>query len=485
MNQVAGADLRRQLGFLDVAALQIGTVLGSGIFVAPAAVAAATASVPAAVALWLLGGLVAACGAACYAECAVRLPKAGGFYVYYRSVYGPAMAFVGGWAALLVTYPASTAAIALVFGRYLGEVVPALEGRAAPCAAAALLVVAVVNILGVRLAARVQLLLSGAKLAALAAVCLAAIVAAGGGLADRLAPAGGAMSGAVAGAAGGGAAIGSETMSGGGFFASAILGALVVLLWTYDGWSDIGMIAGEVRDPASTLGRAVLAASAALVTIYATVQVAVMALLPPSRAAASERVLAEAVEAGLGRGAARLVALLIVLCTFGSVHSIILAASRLGYAMARDGAFLDWFGRVEPRLGTPARSVAALVATTIVYVFAAGFRDLLGLFSFSVWIFYALTAAALLVLRRRAPGGAEVGAAPGSAGAAAIWRAPGGVAAPLVVMATAACMTTGLMIDNPRRSLSGTGLLVVGFGVYFLWRRRGRIHGGSSRAIVL
>jgi APA family basic amino acid/polyamine antiporter len=473
MDRARDGDLRRQLGFLDVVALQVGTVLGSGIFVAPAAVAAATPSVPAAVALWLLGGLVAACGAACYAECAVRLPRAGGFYVYYRQVYGPALAFVGGWAALLVTYPASTAAIALVFGRYLGEVAPALEGRAVPCAAAALLVVAIVNILGVRLAARVQLILSGAKIAALAAVCVAAVVAAGGGAAPASAAAGaagGAMSGAVAGAAAGG----------GAFFASAILGAFVVLLWTYDGWSDVGMIAGEVRDPARTLGRAVLAASAALVTVYATVQVAVMALLPPSRAAVSERVLAEAVEAGLGGGAARLVALLIVVCTFGSVHSVILAASRLGYAMARDGAFFGWFGRVEPRFGTPARSIAALVATTLFYVFAAGFRDLLGLFSFSVWIFYALTAAALLVLRRRG-----TGAAPGSAGGAAIWRAPGGIAAPLVVVATAACMTTGLTIDSPRRSLAGTGLLLLGFGVYLLWRRRARIHGGSSRAIVL
>ena len=172
-----GSELRRQLGVLDVAALHVGTILGSGIFVAPAAVAAATADPSWAAAIWLLGGFIAACGSACYAECGSRLPFAGGFYVYYRDVYGPAMAFVGGWAALAVTYPASIAAIALVFGRYVGDIVPALEGRAAACAVAALLCAGVINVLGVRLAALVQRLLSGAKIAALAAVCLAALLA--------------------------------------------------------------------------------------------------------------------------------------------------------------------------------------------------------------------------------------------------------------------------------------------------------------------
>ena len=450
----ASGQLKRQLGFFDVAALHVGAILGSGIFVAPAAIAAAAAGPASAAALWLAGGLVAACGASIYAECGSRLPHAGGFYVYYREVYGPAMAFVGGWAALLVTYPASAAAIALVFGHYIGQVVPALEGHATGCAAAAVVATGVINALGVRLAAIVQRILSGSKIAALAAVAFAAMVA-GGAVAGRGAAAGGAAAGPIAPTAGASAA--TATM--GALSWSAILGAVVVMLWTYDGWSDIGFIAGEVRDPGRVLGRAVLVSSAALAAVYALVQAAVMILLPPARAAGSERVVAEAVEAGLGRGAGVLVAALVALCTFGSVHSVVLGVTRLGYAMGRDGAFLRLLARIDPRLGTPARATAAIVVATLVYVFVARFRDLLGLFTFSVWIFYAITAFALLVLRRRGTGEASA------------WRAPGGLLAPIVVLGTAAAMTAGLMADNPRRSFLGLVLLTSGFLAYALWRR--------------
>ena len=412
---------------------------------------------------WLLGGLIAACGASCYAECAARIPRAGGFYVYYRAVFGPALAFVGGWVAVLVTYPASAAAIALVFGAYLGEVVPALEGHAIACAVAAVVVSAAVNIAGVRLAAGVQRALSGTKILALALLCLAAVAAGGAG----------ASSGAATGGAMAGSAIATDAASAaplaGGLFGAAMIAAMMVMLFTYDGWSDIGLIAGEVRDASRVLGPAVLAATAAIVLVYSAVQWSVLTLLPPERAAASGRVVAEAVVAGLGTGAGRLVALLVAVCAFGSVHSIVLGASRIGYAMARDDAFFAWFGAVEPGLGTPARSIGALAAATLVYVFAAGFRNLLSLFTFSVWIFYALTAVALIVLRRRGTG--DEGA----------WRAPGGLVAPVVVMLTAVLMTTGLMRHDPRRALIGLGLLLSGFPAFWIWRRirSGRVAGAG------
>ena len=421
--------------------------------------------------LWLLGGLIAACGASCYAECGARIPRAGGFYVYYRAVYGPALAFVGGWVALLVTYPASTAAIALVFGAYLGEVVPALEGHAIACAVAAVIASAAVNIAGVRLAAGVQRALSGTKLLALALLCLAAVAAGGAALGTGGAGAPGGAAGADGAAAADTVAAGSAAAAPltGGLLGPAMIAALMVMLFTYDGWSDIGLIAGEVRDAPRVLGPAVLAATAAIVLVYSAVQWSVLTLLPPERAAASERVVAEAVVAGLGTGAGRLVALLVAVCAFGSVHSIILGASRIGYAMARDDAFFGWFGAVESRLGTPARSIGALAAATLVYVFAAGFRNLLSLFTFSVWIFYALTAIALIVLRRRGTGD------PGA------WRAPGGLVAPAVVLLTAVLMTTGLMRHDPRRALIGLALLLSGLPAFWIWRRI-RAGGGGDIA---
>jgi APA family basic amino acid/polyamine antiporter len=368
--------LKRQLRLPDVVAVYVGNILGSGIFVAPAVVAAALPGVAGAW-LWILGGMIAACGAAVYAECGVRLPRTGGFYVCYRQVYGEAVAFVGGWAALLVTYPASIAAIALIFGRYLGEIVPAVASYPTLPATTALVLVAAINIVGVRTAVLTQRVLTGVKVAALALVCLAAMVAAGGS---------------------GGPAAGPSPSPDGSDPASeapgdpipsilvVILGATVVVLWTYDGWSDLNLVAGEIRNPGRVLGAAVILGMSLLILVYVAVQVAVGSILPPGEAATSDRVLSAAVQAGLGGGFGVVVALLVSVATFGSVHGIVLAASRLGYAMARDGTFFRWFGKVHPAFGTPARAIAALSAASVIYVWVATFRDLLAFFSFAVWI---------------------------------------------------------------------------------------------------
>jgi APA family basic amino acid/polyamine antiporter len=184
----------------------------------------------------------------------------------------------------------------------------------------------------------------------------------------------------------------------------------------------------------------------------------VYSLLPQTVASSSERVLSDAVGAGLGPHAGRLVAALIVVSTLGSINGIVLAASRIGFAMARDGTFLPWFGKVHPQLGTPARSIMALVAATLVYVFSAGFRSLLEFFSFTVWIFYALTAFALIVLRRRG-----VGEPPE-------WRAPAGWTAPGVVLVTAAVMTVGLGRQRPDAAVYSVAVTGVGLLAWFVWR---------------
>jgi APA family basic amino acid/polyamine antiporter len=432
----ARSDLRRQLGLWDAIAIFVGIILGSGIFIAPSAVAGAAPGSLSAVGLWLIGGLVAACGAFCYAECGARLPRTGGFYVYYREVYGDAVAFVGGWAALLITYPASIAAIADIFGRYLQEAIPILPDEGRPLAAGAVVLAGVLNALGVRSGARAQRILTAVKVIALGTLCLAAVLASGPAIEDRspVDP--------------------FEVTSD----LSALVLALMVVLWTYDGWSDVTLVSGEIRRPGRNLGRAVLLGIVVLVVLYVALQLSVMTLLPPEQAAASERVVSDAVQVSLGRGVGRLVALLIVVSTLGSINGIVLTASRIGYAMARDGVFVRWFARVHPRSGTPARSVGLLVAATVFYIVTSSFHTLLMLFSFSVWVFYALTAVALIVLRKR------------RVGEPLEWRAPGGWLAPVVLLMVAAAMTSGLAFQDPGTALKGVGLLVAGLPVYALWR---------------
>ncbi|MEE8409583.1 MAG: amino acid permease [Myxococcota bacterium] len=321
---VETSDLRRQLGWLDAVAIYVGIILGSGIFVAPAAVAAAVGTWWMAVGLWITGAVIAACGACCYAECGARLPRTGGFYVYYREAYGEPVAFIGGWAALLITYPASLAAIALIFGRYLAEILPyASDGWIKCYGAAALLLAALLNGVGVKAGAGMQRVLTTFKVLALALLCLAALVAPESATVEAATPA-------------------ASDLLPTGF--GAVLMAMVILLWTYDGWSDVTLVSGELKTPGRDLGRTVLVGTLLLAALYVLVQVAVMFLLSPADAASSKRVVADAVAGGLGERYGRVVALLVVVSTFGSLNGIVLTASRLGFAMARDGVFMRWFG---------------------------------------------------------------------------------------------------------------------------------------------
>jgi APA family basic amino acid/polyamine antiporter len=424
----------RHLGLVDAIAIYAGIILGSGIFVAPAAVAAAAPDLRKALALWLAGGGIAACGAACYAECASRVPMSGGFFVFQRQAYGPAVAFVGGWAALLVTYPASIAAIALVFAAYFAEAT-GLAGHERLVAGAALLAASAVNAAGLRAGPVAQCVLTAAKVVALVLVALAALAA----------PTVGVAAARVAAPAGGNA---------------TWLGALLLLLWTYEGWSDVTLVAGEVRDPARNLGRAVLIGTAVLVVVYGLVQAAVLHALPGGLAAASMRPLADAAAVAWGPGAGRLVAVLVVASTFGSMLGVTLTVSRLAQAMAGGGAFPGLFAPFDPRLRTPVRSIAAVTAAAGLYIAVASFRGLLAYFTFSVWIFYGLTAVGLLILRRRRVGEAHA------------WRAPFGMLAPCVVLIVAVVVTTQVVAKRPVEALAGAAMLAAGFAFYALrWGR--------------
>jgi basic amino acid/polyamine antiporter, APA family len=437
-----GEVVPRHLSLVDATALFVGIILGSGIFVAPAAVAGATSHPLPAVALWLAGAFVAACGAFCYAECAARMPRNGGFFVFHREAYGPGVAFVGAWASIFVTYPASIAAIALVCARYLGEAA-GIEGHERLIGAAALVAAGVVNAAGLRTGPRAQVILTTAKVGAIAVLgfgALAALAAHGGATTSVAVPAAPAR-----------------------LTASAGLTALLVLLWSYDGWSDVTLVAGEVKNPGRNIGRAVVFGTLILFGVYALVQIAVLVALPPSVASSSARPFSDAVAVTLGPSAARGVAALVVVSTFGSILGVILAVARLAVAMSRGGAFLPWFSALTPKGRTPARATAAMTAASCVYLASGGFREILAYFTFSVWIFYGLTAVALLILRRR------------GVGEPVAWRAPGGFLPPAVVLMAGSFLTVRLVAERPASAAAGAAMIALGVPAYALMARRRRL----------
>jgi APA family basic amino acid/polyamine antiporter len=235
----------------------------------------------------------------------------------------------------------------------------------------------------------------------------------------------------------------------------------MIMLFAYDGWSDVTLVAGEVKNPGKNIGRAVLLGTRILAVLYGLTQVAVMSALPGGRAAEATQPVAAAVEAMLGPSAGRGISLLVVVSTFGSIAGTVFTVSRLGFAMAQAGAFVPSVATLHPRWGTPARATAALTAASVAYVFLASFRNIVALFTFAVWIFYGVTAVALLILRRR------------GVGEPVAWRAPLGWVPPVVVLGVGTAMTIQLVADDPLRALAGAALLAAAFPAYALIARSG------------
>ena len=402
----------------------VGIILGSGIFVAPAAVAQLTRSVPLAVGLWGAGAVVAGFGALCYAECGARMPEDGGFFVFFRRAFGWRWAFVAGWAALLISYPTSLAGVAAMGAQYLGAAVPSLHGHERSFAVASVAAAALLNAWGVNFGRIAQRAMTGAKVLAIVSVLIAALwaVARGTGF-DAAAP-----------PTPGGA---PHRM---GLGLGLVLQVLATLMWTYDGWTDITMVAGEVRDPGKNLPRAVLISLAILFAVYGTVQLAVMVLLNDG-AAGSEQVLALALGRAFGAQGEQILGWLVLLTTLGSIHGVLFATSRLAFAMAEQGALHPFFARLDGAEGIPRRAIAGVWALSTGYVLWESFAQLLEFFSFVIWLFYGSTAFALLRLRRRQVGGDVHGSG------------LNGRLAPFVLIAAALAMTTLQLVEHPFRSL--------------------------------
>ena len=431
----AAAAPTRSLSALDAASTVIGIIVGSGIFFAPAAIAAVAPHPASAALLWFAGAIVAGFGALAYAECGARLPHNGGFVVFYERAWGRGCAYLTGWAAALLTYPASLAGMAMVGAFNLGEAVPALRGQQAAVAAAMLIAAGLLNGLGIRLSTGTQRLLSGGKLLALATL----------GLAVLLAPRAADVQVALA-----------QPL-----FApeAGLLTAFAVLMWSFDGWTDVTLIAGEVRDPGRSLARAVIWGLGAVASLYALIQVAVMVLLP-GEAGQTAQVVAVATRRAFGPGVGRSIAWLVFLTTLGAVHSCVLVMSRLTAAMAQQGALPAWIAVRSRRTGTPLRALVAVVLLGSFYLVSQSFADLVRLFSFVVWLFYGFTAVTLLRLRRQGVGDPLP------------YRIPAGPVAPYVLMA-AACLMTGLQVrERPQVAVPGLLLLALLAAMVVLWERR-------------
>jgi amino acid transporter len=378
--------LPRRIGLWSAIAIVIGTVIGSGIFRSPAGIAAKLPGPLPMMSVWVMGGIVAMCGALSLAEIASVYPHTGGVYVYVREGWGRLTAFLFGWSELIIIRAAALGAIATTFAEYLLRVlgkdpaIPANGDLAHYVAAGAIIFTSAVNILGVRWGSWILNITGIAKYGGLLFLIILAFalgLPSTGGHYTPAAPA--------------------------GSFSIAPFGlALVSVLWAYDGWADLSFIGGEVKDPERNLPLALIWGAVAVLVIYLLANMAYMAVLSVEEISQSKLVAADVAERLLGPVGVIFVAVTVMLSTFGTLTGSVLTSPRIWFAMADDGLFFKKVASVHPKYETP--YVAILVATTlgVAFVLLRTFEQLADTFVTAIIPFYALAVAALFPLRRRA-----------------------------------------------------------------------------------
>lgn len=418
------APLARRIGLFDATMVVMGGMVGSGIFVNPAIVARSAAAPGLMIAAWLLGGLAALLGAFVYSGLSAQRPEAGGQYVYLRDAFHPSLAFLYGWALLVVVQTGGMAACAIIFARYLEQ----LAGFQAPeglLAAAAVAALTSINCLGVSAGSRVQSGLMVMKIAA-----IAALVACGLFLAAPAAP---------------------EPLPPQRDFASA----LIPVLFAYGGFQTACFVAGELREPRRNLPRALVLGVAAVIVLYLSTVIACLRALGPAGLAQTGAPAHDVAVRALGTRGGSLIAAGIALSTLGFLSQSILTAPRVYFAMADDGLFFRAVARVHPRTRVPVTAIVVQGALTIAIALLGTYEELLRFVVAIDFIFFALTAASVFAFRRR---GEPV-------------AMPGHPATTLVFIAICALTVVATFLHDPVHSLAGLGLTLLGFPVYLLWRR--------------
>ncbi len=435
-----GSELPRVVGFWGGSAIMVGIIVGSGIFRAPAAIAREMGSPALILGLWAAGGVLSLFGALAYAELGTMFPRSGGIYVYLHRGLGAPVAFVFGWTYLLLTKPFAAAAISLVFAEHVLRLCGATAGagvdwRSQTLAILALALLTAVYVGGTRGGARLAVVFTGIKLLALVAIAGSGLLLARGS-ADHFS---------------------SEPAP--KPFLEALAPALYLILFAYDGWSDVASVAGEVREPQRNLPRILLLGTAAVVVLYLAVNAVYFAMLPLGEMREAETIAPLVMERLLGDAGSWAVTLMIVISTLGASHGSILTGARVTFAQAQDGLLFRFLGAVHPRFETPARSLWVQLLLSCAAIFWLGnFKDLSVGYGFTMWIFYALAALAVIVLRVRRPEAERP------------YRCWGYPAVPVLFILSALGVSALEIRRSPATTLPWLGVLALGVPVYYLWR---------------
>jgi APA family basic amino acid/polyamine antiporter len=378
-------------------------------------------------------------GALAVAELGAMMPRAGGQFVFLKEIYGPLWGFLYGWAGFTVIISASISAIAVGFATYLGYFFSMDAWSVKIVAIASIALLTAANCLEVRLGAFLQNGFTFAKIAALGLLALVPFFL-WSGITSNFRPV-------------------LPPAIDGSYYPLFML-AMVSVLWAYDGWIEVTFVAGEVKNPERTIHRSLIIATLLVVALYVVVNLAFIFLLSLSSMAQSSLVASDAAQKMLGAVGASFIALAVVVSTFGANNGFVFTGARIYYAMAREGLFFQSFSTIHSKFNTPVHSLVGQGIWSCLLVLTGSYDQLITYVVFVSWIFYAMSAAGVIVLRKREPHRERP------------YRTWGYPWTPVVFILFALYLVVSSVVENPRDSMFGVLLTVSGIPLYFWWKNK-------------
>jgi APA family basic amino acid/polyamine antiporter len=434
----------RRLTLFDATMIVVSGIIGSGIFINPYLVAARVETPFLILAVWVAGGAIALLGAFVFAELSTVVPRVGGQYAFFREAFHPLVAFLHGWALLLIIQSGATAGVAMAFAEYLRPLTGLAEDAVGPLAAAILLGLAAFHALGIKPGAvLVNVITFGKTLAILALVVGAFLLTRASGITwTPLLP----------------------VDTGGMAFVSMFFAALVPTMFSYGGWQNLSFVAEEVRDPLRNLPRAILLGVLCVIVVYLSANTAYLHVLGAEGLAATRTPAADVAARVAGGWGAKAISFLIVISTFGFMNLALLSAPRVYYAMGADGVFFRFLGRLSPRFRVPTAAIILQGALAAAFALTRRYEQLIGYAVFADWIFFGLAGVALIVLRKKRPHAARPRPVP-------LYPIT-----PILFALVAFGLVVNTFLTDRRNALAGLAILLVGVPVFFLWWRRKGSH---------
>jgi len=434
-------ELPRVLGLFSIVGIIVGTMIGSGIFINPAKVAKDVGTPELMTAVWIVGGILSFFGALSLAELGAAFSQAGGIYIYLREAYGTLIAFLFGWTLFLVVEAGTLATLVVGFStKYLPYFVQLSPLQGKVVAIALILILAMVNILGVKKGALVMNFLTSIKFIALIGVCAVVFIFAKGSTGNFLSSSSGAE-------------------PAGDVFGSFGV-ALVAALWAYKGWETSTYSAGEIRNPQKKLPLGLFIGTSSVVFLYILANLAYLYVFPADQMAQSDRIAADAMQAAVGPVGASIIALIILTSITGTCNGHMLTAPRAFYAMAKDGLFFKSVAKIHPRYLTPHIAIIMLAVWGSILSTSGTFEQLFTYVIFGYWIFMGLTVAGVIILRKKRPDLPRP------------YRTWGYPVTPILFILSAVFLTLNSLVRTFWNSFAGLGVIAIGIPVYFFWKIR-------------